>query len=365
MAKILGLYGCLGWQPEYAWLHSAGASLWIDGTHKTSISEERLSREKYDGNYPDRSISYVLEANNLTREEVDIVCYAKNIHANNYEDATLSILKNEFPNSDIKSCDHHEAHSKAAFYTSPFEESFIITLDGAGNSFPTGYETGALAIGNKSNKNINVLYHAINGNNEDKVFNLAQIYNNVSRLVYQKMNPRYVPDNDYLFMESAPGKIMGLAGYGDYKNLVDNIDPLFVVDNNDFYFPVIRDNNYEIYQDQLAKYRPEDIAAWLQHQFEKVLCDYFTLLREQYPNIDKLCIGGGCGLNVLLNSKLIEEKIFSNVHIFPASNDSGLCYGAAVSEVIKNEKKFDYNGCLGMLGKEYTEEEIYEAIKNV
>ena len=68
--KILGLYGCCGWTPDVAWLHSAGASLFIDGKHIVSISEERLSREKYDGNFPTMSIDYVLDAAEITKDDM-------------------------------------------------------------------------------------------------------------------------------------------------------------------------------------------------------------------------------------------------------------------------------------------------------
>ena len=124
--NIIGLYGCCGWTPDTAWLHSAGASLWIDGKHTCTIGEERLSREKYDGNFPTMSIDYVLDAAEITKDDVDIVAYVQNIHSPLRLDAITQILQREFPNSRIKFVDHHQSHACATFFTSPFEKASVL-----------------------------------------------------------------------------------------------------------------------------------------------------------------------------------------------------------------------------------------------
>ena len=264
--KIIGLYGCCGWAPDDDWLHSAGASLWVDGAHISTISEERLTREKYDGNFPDLSIDYVLDEAEITRDEVDLVVYVENVHSPQRHNAIETVLSREFPNSKISFCDHHQAHACATFYTSPFEKASILSFDGAGNSFPNNtYETGLYAIGDKQ-KGIYVVYHSINGAKEHATFNLGQVYNNISRWCYSKMEPKKAEaiTNPYIFMETAPGKIMGLSAYGN-KDKVDLPD-LFRINNDKFYFPYIYDHRMPT-EAQMDKYDPKDIAAWLQHQF--------------------------------------------------------------------------------------------------
>ena len=68
-----------------------------------------------------------------------------------------------------------------------------------------------------------VVYHSINGVKEHTTFNLGQVYNNISRWCYSKMEPKKAEsiDNPYVFMETAPGKIMGLSAYGN-KDKVDD-----------------------------------------------------------------------------------------------------------------------------------------------
>ena len=59
--NILGINGSVGWDGNISsigeqdfWVHGSGATLFIDGELKGALSEERFTREKYDGNYPEK-----------------------------------------------------------------------------------------------------------------------------------------------------------------------------------------------------------------------------------------------------------------------------------------------------------------------
>ena len=83
--NVVGLYGAIGWnvvlsdnpkllkQSEDSWTHGASVTLIKDGEHCVSISEERLSGIKYDGNFPRKSIEYCLSAGNLDKNDIDLV----------------------------------------------------------------------------------------------------------------------------------------------------------------------------------------------------------------------------------------------------------------------------------------------------
>ena len=83
--NVIGLYGAIGWnvvisdnpkllkQSEDSWTHGASVTLIKDGEHCVSISEERLSKIKYDGNFPRKSIEYCLSAANLDKNDIDLV----------------------------------------------------------------------------------------------------------------------------------------------------------------------------------------------------------------------------------------------------------------------------------------------------
>ena len=85
--NILGITGSIGWDgnistplPDHgeAWVHGSGASLVMDGVLKNAMCEERFTRIKYDGHYPKQVIKNILQANNLTNEDIDIVVYIGN-----------------------------------------------------------------------------------------------------------------------------------------------------------------------------------------------------------------------------------------------------------------------------------------------
>ena len=168
-------------------------------------------------------------------------------------------------------------------------------------------------------------------------------------------------DNPYVFMETAPGKIMGLSAYGN-KDKVDLPD-LFKINNDGFYFPYIYDHKMPT-DTQLDRYDAKDVSAWLQYQFEEILIKFFATLTIKAPY---LCIGGGCGLNVLANAALLKARwrpgFFKDIHIFPAANDSGLCFGGALYEVSQKEKVITMDDYLGFTGKLYNDEEIEDALR--
>jgi carbamoyltransferase len=362
---ILGIYGCCGWDPEDAWLHASGASLWKDGEHQFSISEERLSRRKYDGRYPRRSIRYVLEHADIDQEDVDVVVYAHNLHSVSQEKDVEAILQRYFKEAKIKFIDHHHAHIAAAVYTSGFNDCNFLSLDGAGNSIPTAcdhqaYETGAVGFYKKST-GIYIVDHAINGLMKEKIFNLGQVYNDISRFVYMQMQEDYEPDNVHEFMEAAPGKVMGLSAYGSHNEV--DLGHIWSLTSPP-YSVSIKDNKMPT-EKMLGVYEAKDLAAWLQHEFEHILVEYFKAIPKELKK-NNLCIAGGCGLNVLANRRLLDEGLFNNIHVFPGANDSGLCFGAAINEAVEDVgiKKLKLPKNLGVLGCEYTEEDIEEVLKD-
>ena len=138
--NILGLHCALEWDGDdtenYSRIHDAGATLFVDGKHVRSISEERLSRVKYDGNFASRSIDYVL--GDIPREDVDILVYSPtgvflcNEQCDNGQ--ASKFLRSHFPNAKLWFVRHHICHAMAAIFTAPFNSGSFVTLDGMGLS---------------------------------------------------------------------------------------------------------------------------------------------------------------------------------------------------------------------------------------
>ena len=78
---------------------------------------------------------------------------------------------------------------------------------------------------------------------------------------------------------------------------------------------------------------------------------------------DNLCLGGGCALNILTNTKIIEEGLYKNVHVNTAPNDDGLHFGAALNMAVKYEKRLpELPDDIGYLGINYSDEDIEKAL---
>lgn len=338
---ILSIYGCCGWVPQDDWLHSAGASLWNGLYHVASISEERLTRVKYDGSYPEKSINYVLKAGKVSKEDVDIIVYVGSIHAAFRLHSIEKILKTEFPNADFETVDHHMAHAAAVFYGNGLREANILTFDGAGSSFVSGncadcveHETGFFGIG--SGYGITIVDHFLNGKRYQGFFSLGEAYNYYSREVYRMLEPEKALSftNPFLFMETAPGKIMGIAAYGTHEKV--DLPDQFVLEDDHGRFPKLFWRN-AIDQNTLRRYDPRDIAAWIQHQFETGIINYLEEIRATgFEFAPHLCLAGGCALNVLANTAVDRTNLFEGVYVYPASNDTGLCFGGGAWAVFKH-----------------------------
>ena len=54
-------------------------------------------------------------------------------------------------------------------------------------------------------------------------------------------------------------------------------------------------------------------------------------------NHTKLCLSGGCALNCLANSQLLN--LFEDIYVMPAASDRGLSVGCAYYGAKKNKQK--------------------------
>jgi len=415
--NILGINGSIGWDGNIGfltdfthqdyWVHGSGATLFVDGELKGSLSEERLTRLKHDGGYPKNVIEQLLLRNNLTEDNIDMVAYVSNPCMLGYslklQGHTNKELSSIFPNASIMFVDHHLAHASASFLSSGFSEANIFSFDGAGDFHPVPVR---LRLNNS------VFYNGYYDDKEmepvqqtflDDDFNLfGSMYTEFSSMIYElktgtnkkpheksvheetektkaKLNlssfSHAVDMTDYeydfddkmtmgpILRETHPGKIMGLSSYGDYTNVdVPDIFNLMPPGQGEE-MPIIHCNQslkrIIINRSENNEFSAEDLANWLQHQFEKYLLLY---LRNVNPRakLKKLCLAGGCALNIISNSKIIDEGIYEDVHVNTAPNDDGLNFGAAIYCAWQNEKDLILPENIGCIGFDYPLNNIEE-----
>src|SRR3989442_6449207 len=154
--NILGIWGWSADSPGPT--HESGACILSDGKLLAAVNEERLSRKKNDGSYPFRAINEVLKITGLSSADLDLVSLAglppmrrgaKMLAAQwkllretgivlprriLYALLTAKKIKRTLPDQLRRlpraEWEHHQCHAATAFFTSPFDRSTLITLDG-------------------------------------------------------------------------------------------------------------------------------------------------------------------------------------------------------------------------------------------
>jgi len=366
----LGLYGAFDWEAnqsfdkhnDLTWVHDAGATLFIHNQHICSISQERLTRIKHDGNFPLESIDYCLKEGNVSREDVDQIYIPSMCLEIFYRQLTDGRIKNKikslFPNAEFHIISHHLSHAASSVFSSNFDEGSILTLDGAGsliydieykNSLQA--ETNLIGYFNKK-KNIFRIFNGVNGTN-----NFGSYYHDTAHKIYCKKVRQQIDPFDEKYRETWDGKIMGLSAYGKNES-VENLKEYTLskdLSYNEFPY-VIFD-----YQKEFALKTADEQAYILQKNFENGLVDYVSELKRLNYLEDNLCLAGGSFLNVLGNSCL--KKLGLNIHIPPCTNDVGLHFGAACYGAHQHHQEVVLPKNIALLGKTYTDEEIENEIK--
>jgi carbamoyltransferase len=332
--------------------HDSAAALVQDGKLIAAAEEERFSRLKHDSGFPQLAIDFVLGQGGVTLDDIDYVVFYEKPFVK-FERMLLSAMatfpksaavfresmqrwvsdklwiksmmtkRMGIPSSKLLFADHHMSHAASSFFTSPFEESAILTVDGAGEWSTATYGMGR---GNK----IEII--------KELRFphSLGLLYSAFTAYCGFEIN-----EGEY--------KLMGMHPYGQPK-YVDKIYELIEVGEDGSLWHDMRYFEYHFSRDQtLAKAfgdhfgKPPrdpklqdksldpyycDMAASIQRVTEEILLKMITWLHQQ-TGAKNLCLAGGVALNSVANYKLLRNGPFENVYIHPAPGDDGGSVGAA------------------------------------
>lgn len=376
------------------------AALIKDGKVVAFVEEERLLRFKHAVNYfPVRSIEKCLQIGNISLKEVDHIVYGWD--AERYESGgmlafydkvnqqyppdgatkawqsrLLSIFKPEALQKtlhkeltrwfDINPKDlpqlefypHHKSHAASAYYLSHYDDALVLTLDGSGDSDCT------------------TIWH---GKGLDlEVLHQIEIPNSLGWF--------YAAITEFLGFSAYDGeyKVMGLAAYGrenlDIRERLHSIvkegpngfdyliNPHYIHHGKHTYSDRYTDELISLmgmeprHREQSIDLIHEDIAFEAQRMLEETVLRLINHFKE-VTACTNLCIGGGVGLNVKLNSRLQEECGFEGVSPFPIPGDSGLGIGAAIGLwVDRNNARPEPLRHL-YLGPQFSDEEIEKQLK--
>ncbi len=345
---ILGL-GC-------AFEHDPAAALVVDGRVVAAAEEERFTREKHAvDQLPVRAGRFVLERAGISPAQVDAVAFpwhadaygagrwhhawrvlrTKPSHAYKAFAKTKSRRRRTLskahrtltaigvPESTELVCvEHHLAHVSSAYHVSGFEDAAIISIDGKGEFTATLVAEGRGGAIRK----------------------IAEIVEPDSLGLF------YATVTDYLGFQHHDGeyKVMGMSAYGDPTNAP--VEPLL--------------------RRTPGGYRVDDDLVWVRqhiryrgHRYSQALVDLWGPPRESeglaepYVHIaaaaqvaledtvigmiehhlgdvlrrngGRLCLTGGCALNVRMNGRILDHPLVSELYVPPAPGDAGTAVGAA------------------------------------
>jgi carbamoyltransferase len=335
-----------------AYYHDSAACLFKNGQLIYACEEEKFTGIKHDSSFPIHSINYIFKRYKLSKEDIHTVCYyenpnlkmervKKNIKNQWIKNPIYSIaslynafkikrrLKGELSNysNNVFYSEHHKSHLYYSFYTSNFQNSICLSIDGVG-------ETDTISLGLADNKGIDYISLS------EYPHSLGLFYSAMTSFLGFKPN-----EGEY--------KVMGLAPYGDENVYIDKVRQLISYKNTNLrcnmdIFCWNKSNrtmfNHKIVD--LLGIQPrlpeeeiltchKDLAAAVQKRYEEILFDILKSIAIINDNRN-LCLGGGCAYNGSANGKIVRKSHFNNLWIPPAPSDAGSAIGACLHYMSEN-----------------------------
>lgn len=329
-----------------AFYHDSAACIVKNGKVIAAVEEERFTEIKHDDRFPINSINWCMsEAGIEDLNSIDEVCWYEDPKVkkdrvltifdkrffstfknrikflfNFYFNNPKKLLKDNYEyTGKIKYISHHLSHAAFSFYTSPYKEAAILTVDGVGE-----WETITISHGYKRSitKRLSINFP----------HSLGMLYSTVTAFLGFKPN-----EGEY--------KVMGLAPFGNPNKYFKQLDSIFTRTTNKFtidqkYFTWEYSDKvmFNIEFCKLLKLPPrfkeekitqdhKDLAAALQKVYEKE----FSRLVETSKKLTgstNICLGGGCAYNGVAN--ILAYRHFDSVHIPFAPSDAGSAIGACL-----------------------------------
>lgn len=343
------------------------AAVIVDGKVVAYVEEERLMRFKHAPNlFPARSIDACLKLAGLSITDIDHVVWGLDAHrygsgdmARFYQEVNRRYppdngtlhwqqrnigmlappaLKRQLQNSLVRQFGiaidkvpplefypHHRTHAAAAFFLSHHDEALVLTVDGSGDSDCT------------------TLWHG-RGTTLEPLHRIE---------IPHSLGWFYAAITEYLGFDAYDGeyKVMGLAAYGkenlDFRAKLEKVvrvgpsgfdyevDPKYIHHGPHTYSDRFTDALPELIgmppRQGPKKLEPihESLAFETQRLLEETVIRLVSHFRKE-TGLRKLCVAGGVGLNVKMNSRIHRMALFDEVAAFPIPTDSGLAIGAPI-----------------------------------
>ncbi len=366
--------------------HDSAAALLKNRKVIAAVEEERFSRVKNDDGFPKQAIDYCLKDSGISGRDLTCVAfYDKPILKfdrlmDNYIAVAPKGLRsfiNVIPKwlhkrlwikEEIKKHiggfkgkiyfpEHHLSHAAYSFFTSPFTNAAILTIDGVGEWTTTSFGTAKVA--------------KIQLTNDLRwPHSLGMFYSAFTYYLGFKVN-----EGEY--------KLMGLSSFGKpkyfdliMKELIDvKEDGSLRLNMKYFAYTwdrvMINKKFEELFGIPRRKENSKteqihlDIGASAQLVLEEILLKMARHVHEK-TKLKNLCLGGGVALNGVANYRLLKEGPFDKIHIPPSPGDGGSAIGCATYvyySILNNERIIETDNAKVIsntvyLGPSYSNESI-------
>ncbi|GJM23554.1 MAG: hypothetical protein DHS20C15_34690 [Planctomycetota bacterium] len=332
--------------------HDGSAALVKDGTLVAAGEEERFTRRKHDPGFPAKAIQFCLDHEGITIDDVDYVVFyekpfikferllitafqtfPKSLRV--FRESMLAWMQKKLwvkshilealkiPKSKLLFADHHMSHAAASFFSSPFEEAAVLTLDGAGE-----WTTSTMGVGRGTKIEIQ----------KEMRFphSVGLLYSAFTAYCGFEVN-----EGEY--------KLMGMAPYGEPK-YVDRIKKMIKIGEDGSLW---QDMKYFAYHwSATTSFTPAfeevmgqpardpalddksldpfycDVAMSIQKVTEEIVIKMVDHLVKT-TGCKNVCLAGGVALNSVANGKLVDATGAEQIYIHPAAGDDGGAAGAA------------------------------------
>jgi carbamoyltransferase len=340
----------------------SSAAIFVNGELLAATEEERFRRVKHWAGFPTEAIKFCLKEANCTLADVTAITIGRDPSAKwdrkarfviQHPRAAWSMWSQRSANKDdieklherfeevepsvdvemvkakIQFIEHHRSHLASAFFSSPFEEAAVLSIDGSGD-----FTTTMMARGKGTDievldsldfpASVGLFYTAFTQylgfphyGDEYKVMGLAPY----GTPRFQEQVATFLPIEEggwYRF----PMKDYRLdGGVVSYPNNLPTVAPLFGARFEEVFGPT-RKKGEPLTQAHM------DLAASVQRHCEEVIFHLLRRLHEE-TGLDRVCIAGGVAQNSVANGKVTRNTPFKEVYIPSAGHDAGISMGSA------------------------------------
>lgn len=339
-----------------AYYNDSAACIVSEGVILCAVQEESFSRKKFDSTFPLQSIIYCLEFAGIALADIDYIvfyekpflkfdrlletCIARAPFGFRSFRAMLpmwikerlfykKLMLDEFRKIDLSAdvgnrivfTEYHHSLAANAFFTSPYEESAILTVGGVGEWATT---TVSIGRGNQI-----VLKKSINyPHSLGLVYAAFASYLGFPTQEASHIIPHLARYGELRFVDQIRNKLFDIKLDGSFRINMRyfGFATSFTMTNSAF------DNLFggqsRGLDDEITQ-RHCDIAASIQHVIEDVMV---SMVRDLSKDVDtcNLCLAGNLGASASVYHKILQDAAFKNVWIPFCVGDSAGAVGAAL-----------------------------------